>query len=161
MKKVTKRVIERATKESVSTEDLPYIISDVLKNSSNDDNIKLLNYSLSLVRKMKPVASIRIQIYDDTYFESSIGDYQYDAFMKALWKIYERLNKEHPLLTDYWVSIPPGKTDALVETVITWEFRCHEFKTRGLDADQTEAAIKATLKMLNLIESDDLRFKIL
>lgn len=163
MKKVTKRVIELGDKkESVSTEDLPYIISDVLKNSSNDDNIKLLNYSLSLVRKMKPVASIRIQIYDDTYFESSIGDGQYDAFMKALWKIYERLNKEHPLLTDYWVSIPPGgKTDALVETVITWEFRGHEFKTRGLDADQTEAAIKATLKMLNLIESDDLRFKIL
>ena len=26
------------------------------------------------------------------------------------------------------------------------------FKTRGLDADQTEAAIKATIKMLNIIE---------
>ena len=28
------------------------------------------------------------------------------------------------------------------------------FRTRGLDADQTEAAIKATMKMLNLIEED-------
>lgn len=28
-----------------------------------------------------------------------------------------------------------------------------EFKTRGLDADQIEAAIKATVKMLNKIES--------
>ena len=27
-------------------------------------------------------------------------------------------------------------------------------RTRGLDADQTEAAIKATFKMLNIIESD-------
>ena len=80
--------------------------------------------------------------------------------MKALWKIYDRLGKEHPMLTDYWVSIPPGgKTDALVETVITWQYRGVEFKTRGLDPDQTEAAIKATLKMLNMIESDDLRFK--
>jgi len=26
------------------------------------------------------------------------------------------------------------------------------FRTRGLDADQTEAAIKATMKMLNLLE---------
>ena len=27
-------------------------------------------------------------------------------------------------------------------------------KTRGLDADQTEAAIKATVKMLNIIEDE-------
>lgn len=29
------------------------------------------------------------------------------------------------------------------------------FRTRGLDADQTEAAIKATVKMLNIIENED------
>jgi D-citramalate synthase len=29
-----------------------------------------------------------------------------------------------------------------------------EFKTRGLDSDQTVAAIKATLKMLNIIEEN-------
>lgn len=161
MKKVTQRVIELGDKkETVTTEDLPYIISDVLKNHNTEEQIKLLNYSLTLVRQMKPVASIRIQIGSDTYSETSVGDGQYDAFMKALWKIYDRLGKEHPMLTDYWVSIPPGgKTDALVETVITWQYRGVEFKTRGLDPDQTEAAIKATLKMLNMIESDDLRFK--
>ncbi len=161
MKKVTDRVIELGDKkETVTTEDLPYIISDVLKNWGSSENIKLLNYSLSLVRKMKPVASIRIQIYDNIYEETSVGDGQYDAFMKALWKVYEKLNRSHPKLTDYWVSIPPGgKTDALVETVITWFFKGQEFKTRGLDADQTEAAIKATLKMLNIIESNDIKFK--
>lgn len=161
MKKVTQRVIELGDKkETVTTEDLPYIISDVLKNHNTEEQIKLLNYSLTLVRQMKPVASISIQIGSDTYSETSVGDGQYDAFMKALWKIYDRLGKEHPMLTDYWVSIPPGgKTDALVETVITWQYRGIEFKTRGLDPDQTEAAIKATLKMLNMIESDDLRFK--
>jgi len=42
-----------------------------------------------------------------------------------------------------------------VETVITWEYKAQEFKTRGLDADQTEAAIKATLRMLNIIENKE------
>jgi D-citramalate synthase len=161
MKKVTQRVIELGDKkESVSTEDLPYIISDVLKNGATKENIKLLNYSLNLVRKMKPVASIRIQINKNIYSETSVGDGQYDAFMKALWIIYDRLGRDHPVLTDYWVSIPPGgKTDALVETIITWDYKNQEFKTRGLDADQTEAAIKATIKMLNIIENDEVKFK--
>jgi len=56
------------------------------------------------------------------------------------------------MLTDYTVHIPPGgKTDALCETVITWRSDNKEFKTRGLDSDQTVAAIKATQKMLNII----------
>jgi D-citramalate synthase len=77
--------------------------------------------------------------------------------MRALWKIYDRLGKKHPVLADYMVSIPPGgKTDALVATTIVWDMDGHEFKTRGIDSDQTEAAIKATVKMLNIIENLDL-----
>lgn len=57
------------------------------------------------------------------------------------------------MLTGYYVTIPPGgRTDAFVQTVITWDFNGKVFRTRGLDADQTDAAIKATMKMLNLIE---------
>ena len=53
------------------------------------------------------------------------------------------------------MSIPPGgRTDALVQTVITWNDNGRIFRTRGLDADQTEAAIKATFKMLNIYEND-------
>jgi D-citramalate synthase len=82
----------------------------------------------------------------------SNGDGQYDAFMKALRRVYSKLKKPLPVLLDYSVSIPPGgKTDALVQTVITWRMD-RDFKTRGLDSDQTVAAIKATLKMLNIIE---------
>ena len=67
-----------------------------------------------------------------------------------------RLGKNLPLLTDYLVSIPPGgKTDALVETVITWNLNDKEFRTKGLDADQTESAIKATEKMLNIVENNE------
>ena len=58
------------------------------------------------------------------------------------------------MLTNYSVTIPPGgRTDALVQTIITWEHNGEVFKTRGLDPDQTEAAIKATIKMLNKIEN--------
>jgi D-citramalate synthase len=55
------------------------------------------------------------------------------------------------------VVIPPGgKTNAYVQTIITWRFEGKIFKTRGLDVDQTAAAIKATMKMLNMIESGNI-----
>ena len=78
---------------------------------------------------------------------------QYDAFVRALRKIYKgTLGRKFPMLVNYAVTIPPGgRTDAFVQTVITWNYEDKEFRTRGLDADQTEAAIKATIKMLNLI----------
>jgi D-citramalate synthase len=155
MRKVTERIIELGDKkETVTQEDLPYIISDVLRSKSIVEQIRILNFSLSTANELKPVASLKIQIGNDVYEEVSSGDGQYDAFMKALRKIYGKLEKSLPALLDYSVSIPPGgKTDALVQTVITWRLG-REFKTRGLDSDQTVAAIKATLKMLNIIENN-------
>ena len=152
--KVTQRVIELGDKkENVTTEDLPFIISDVLGDDLADYKIFIKNYSLSLSYGLKPFASVQIEIDGNLYQETSSGDGQYDAFMKGLRIIYDRLGKGLPLLTDYQVSIPPGgKTDALVETVITWNHNGKEFKTRGLNADQTESAIKATERMLNIIE---------
>jgi D-citramalate synthase len=161
MKIVTARVVELGDKkETMSMEDLPFIIADVLKggDSATKENIHIINYSLQLARGMRPVANLRINILGKEYEESSAGDGQYDAFMKALWKIYDRLGKSHPKLIDYQVNIPPGgKTDALVATTISWNNAGHEFKTKGIDSDQTEAAIKATVKMLNIIENTDLR----
>ena len=152
--KVTQRVIELGDKkENVTTEDLPFIIADVLGNDRTEYKIFIKNYSLSLSYGLKPFASVQIEIEGNVYQETSSGDGQYDAFMKAIRVIYDHLGKELPILTDYQVSIPPGgKTDALVETVITWGFKNREFRTKGLDADQTESAIKATEKMLNIVE---------
>lgn len=152
--KVTKKVIELGDKkENVTTEDLPYIIADVLGNEQINYKIFIKNYSLSLSYGLKPSANIQVEIDEKLYQETSSGDGQYDAFMKALRLIYDKLGKRLPALTDYQVSIPPGgKTDAFVETVITWEFDNNEFRTKGLDADQTESAIKATEKMLNIVE---------
>ncbi len=154
MRKVTERIIELGDKkEMVTPEDLPYIISDVLGHDPVENKIKILNYSLSLAQGLKPLASLKLEINGEAYEEMAAGDGQYDAFMRALRKIYKSLGRPFPMLTNYMVSIPPGgRTDAFVQTIISWEFNGEEFKTRGLDADQTEAAIKATLKMLNKIE---------
>jgi D-citramalate synthase len=159
IEKITRRVIELGDKkENVTNADLPFIIADVLGSNISEYKIHIKNYSLSLSYGLKPSASVQIDIEGNLYQETSSGDGQYDAFMKALRVIYDRLGKPLPLLTDYQVSIPPGgKTDALVETVITWSFKDSEFKTRGLDADQTESAIKATEKMLNIIENNELK----
>jgi D-citramalate synthase len=153
--KVTQRVIELGDKkENVTTEDLPFIIADVLGNEQINYKIFIKNYSLSLSYGLKPSANVQVEIDGNLYQETSSGDGQYDAFMKALRIVYDKLGKHYPTLTDYQVSIPPGgRTDALVETVITWDFNGKEFKTKGLDADQTESAIKATERMLNIIES--------
>ncbi|MCX6327154.1 MAG: 2-isopropylmalate synthase [Bacteroidia bacterium] len=161
LNKVTQRVIELGDKkENVTTEDLPFIIADVLGNEQINYKIFIKNYSLSLSYGLKPSANIQIEIDGNLYQETSSGDGQYDAFMKALHVIYDNLGKQYPVLTDYQVSIPPGgKTDALVETIITWDFNGKEFKTKGLDADQTESAIKATERMLNIIENSELKEK--
>ena len=126
----TRRVTERITelgdkKEIVTLDDLPYIVSDVLINGQQ-------------------------------YEGSAVGDGQFDAFVKALRYIYKKyLDRTFPFLANYQVTIPPGgRTDALVQTVISWHYKDGLLRTRGLDADQTEAAIKATFKMLNIIEND-------
>uniref|UniRef100_A0AB33J0S9 Alpha-isopropylmalate synthase regulatory domain-containing protein n=1 Tax=Prevotella sp. GTC17259 TaxID=3236795 RepID=A0AB33J0S9_9BACT len=154
-KAVTNRITQLGDrKELVTQDDLPYIVSDVLKHNAPEDKVKLLSYMVSTSYGLRPIASLKVEINGKEYEADSTGDGQYDAFVSALRKIYkECLNRTFPLLDNYQVSIPPGgRTDALVQTVITWRQDEKVFRTRGLDADQTEAAIKATFKMLNLIE---------
>ena len=155
LKKITKRVIELGDrKETVTPEDLPFIISDVLRNGTQNKKVTVKNYTLSISSTMKPVANVQIEIDDKLYEEAAYGDGQYNAFMNAIWKIYNNLGKTHPVLKNYRVSIPPGgKTDALVETRITWDHKGKQLVTKGLDADQTVSAIKATERMLNIIEN--------
>jgi len=159
LKLVTDKIIELGDlKESVTSDDLPYILSDVLKSETIAEKIRLRNYSISHALGLRPMATLSIEIEGELFEEASSGDGQYDAFMNALRKIYHKQKKQFPALVDYVVTIPPGgKTDALVETLITWRMG-REFKTRGLDPDQTSAAIKATMKMLNIVENDNQMF---
>ena len=155
IQKVAQRITELGDKKEIVTqEDLPFIVADVVKHGNREDKIKLVNYQLSIARGLRPTAVVKIEINGKEYMESSVGDGQYDAFMKALRKIYRgQRRRDFPTLTNYTVNIPRGgKTDALVQTTIHWQYGEHTLKTIGLDADQTESAIKATVKMLNIIE---------
>lgn len=155
MQLVTQRVISLGDqKKTVKKEDLPLIISDIIGNRGQISSIKILNYTMSLTQDLRPVATVRVEIEGKAYEATANGDGQYDAFSRALTKIYKMLDKPRPRLTDYIVTIPPGgRTDALVETCIHWEFNGNAFQTRGVDYDQTVAAIQATVRMLNIIET--------
>ena len=157
MRKVTERIIELGDKkELVTQEDLPYIVSDVLKHDTVEEHVRLLSYMVTTAYGLKPMAQVKLEINGEAYEENASGDGQFDAFMRAARHIYKnRLSRKFPWLANYSVSIPPGgRTDALVQAVITWNWNGKVYRTRGLDADQTEAAIKATVKLLNLIEGD-------
>ena len=156
-RRVTERITELGDKKEIVTqEDLPYIVSDVLKHDAPEDKVKLVSYVVSTAYGLKPGANVKVEINGRQYEAGATGDGQYDAFVKALRFIYRKyLDRTFPILQNYAVSIPPGgRTDALVQTVITWNDNGRQLRTRGLDADQTEAAIKATFKMLNIIENE-------
>jgi D-citramalate synthase len=157
-RRVTKRITELGDrKEIVTQDDLPFIVSDVLKHDAPEDKVKLVSYMTSIAYGLKPLANVKVDINGQQFEANSMGDGQYDAFVKALRKIYkEYLGRTFPILSNYSVTIPPGgRTDALVQTVITWRNGEKIIRTRGLDADQTEAAIKATFKMLNIFEESE------
>jgi len=152
LKKVTQRVIELGDKkETVTKEDLPYIISDVLDSSLYEEKVVIESYVLMHAMGFRPSATISVKIDGEKFEESAQGDGQFDAFMKALAKVYDKKEMCLPKLIDYAVRIAPGSSsDALCETIITWQAGQKKFITRGLDSDQTVCAIKATQKMLNI-----------
>ena len=153
LKKVTARIIELGDKkERVTKEDLPYIISDVLDSSNYKQKVFINSYVLTHAKGLMPSTTLSIDVEGKVYEANAQGDGQFDAFMNALKSVYKNLDKELPKLIDYAVRIPPGSnSDALCETMITWQTKEKDFITTGLDSDQTVSAIKATEKMLNVI----------
>ncbi|MEL6918509.1 MAG: alpha-isopropylmalate synthase regulatory domain-containing protein [Bacteroidota bacterium] len=151
--KVTQRIIELGDKkEKVTKEDLPYIISDVLNSGSYEEKVIVKSYVLTHSKGLKPSTTVAVEIDGKSYEENAQGDGQFDAFMNAVRKVFSSRKVKLPNLVDYAVRIPPGSnSDALCETIITWDNDGKEFITRGLDSDQTVSAIKATEKMLNII----------
>lgn len=155
IRKITERITLLGDKKEIVTQsDLPFIVADVLKHATIPSRVSVANYALNLSQGLRPSATVKLIIDGEEYQDSAVGDGQFDAFMKAVRNIYtSRLGRPFPTLANYTVNIPPGgRTDALVHTVITWNYQNTLIKTRGLDADQTESAIQATVKMLNLIQ---------
>ena len=153
IKRVTARIIELGDKkERVTKEDLPYIISDVLDSNNIQQKVLIKSYVLTHSKGLKPSTTVSVELDGQLFEENAQGDGQFDAFMNALRKVYRAKKLILPNLIDYAVRIPPGSnSDALCETIITWQLAEKEFATRGLDSDQTVSAIKATEKMLNII----------
>ena len=58
-RKVTERIIELGDKkELVTQEDLPYIVSDVLKHDTVEEHVRLLSYMVTTAYGLKPMAQV-------------------------------------------------------------------------------------------------------
>ncbi len=148
-KQVLDRIVELGDqKKVVTTEDLPFIIADVLE-SPELRVFEVRDYSVTSNRGLYPTATIKVACRGVEHQSSAIGDGGYDAFMKALKNLEKEIGLTVPKLMDYEVHIPPGgKTDALVETTIHWE---GGLKTRAVHSDQLAAAIEATSHAMNIM----------
>lgn len=157
---VLKRIVELGDKKhTVTPEDLPLIIADVLKKPQ-EEIFKIERFEVVSTNADLPIAKISLHFGGKVVEAESDGDGGYDAFMKALAKACRKFGLKLPKLTDYSVRIPPGgRTGALVEAVITWrtDSRKQPFSTMAVDTDQIAAAVKATEKMLNLIAGNESR----
>ena len=149
--KVLERVVQLGdSKHVITSEDLPFIIAEVLE-SKEYHHITLLNCYINTGFQVESTASVRVSINDEEFQGSGAGNGGFDAFMDAIEKILSNKNFVMPALVDYEVHIPRGgKTTALTECMITWETDEQEFKTRGVDSNQVLAAVKATLRMINM-----------
>lgn len=143
-------------KKTVFATDLPFIINDIFETKTNND-FKVLNFSINSTYKLKSIANVRCSFKNEEVEEAAQGDGGYDAFMNALKKILTQFKIQIPKLIDYTVEIPPGgRTDAMVQAVITWEVeqadgKTKKITTKGFNHDQNTAAIEATLKIINFI----------
>jgi D-citramalate synthase len=120
--------------------------------------VRIENYSISVASAGEPNATVSVSFRGETAEASSTGDGGYDAFMRALKEAVATYGIVVPRLADYRVRIPPGgRTEALVETLISWggDAEGHSFSTIGVDSDQTAAAVIATEKMLNIIAHEE------
>jgi D-citramalate synthase len=141
-------------KRSVSVDDLPYIIADVLK-SPEKQLVRVAAWDVQVGTGKRPEARVELRYRGRTARARGVGDGGYDAFMNALAKAARPFDLALPRLVDFRVRIPPGgRTAALVETVITWRSGRNAdgtFSTLGVDSDQLAAAVIATEKMLNAV----------
>ncbi len=151
LERVLTRVVELGdSKKSINSEDLPFIIAEVLEGKDYD-HIELLNCSTTSGLELESTASIRIRIGNEIVLSSGVGNGEFDAFMAAVRKVLNKQGIAVPALVDYEVRIPRGgKTSALTECSITWDTGNETLRTRGVHANQVFAAVKATIRVLNI-----------
>ena len=138
------------SKHIITADDLPFIIADVME-SREYQRLELISCDISTGLNKGSSVSLTLAIDGEECEGSGIGNGGFDAFMDAITKVLLKNQFTMPMLKDYEVHIPRGgKTDALTECIITWQTDDQDFKTRGIDANQVMAAVKATLRMINI-----------
>jgi len=149
--KVLERIVKLGdSKHIITAEDLPFIIADVME-SREFHHITMLNCYINTGFNVESTASVRVDLQGEEYQGSGSGNGGFDAFMDAIARILEKKDFVMPELIDYEIHIPRGgQTSALTECIITWAGEEREFKTRGVDANQVLAAVKATMRMINI-----------
>ncbi|MGM0633746.1 MAG: alpha-isopropylmalate synthase regulatory domain-containing protein [Pseudomonadota bacterium] len=150
--KVLQEVVKLGDSKAVITaDDLPFIIADVLERREYR-HVELLNCYISSGLDVDSTASIRVAIDGDEYHASGSGNGGFAAFIDAIGRILEKRQFVMPPLEDFEIHIPRGgDTNALTECIITWALDERELKTRGVHANQVLAAVKATLRMINMV----------
>ena len=148
---VLKRIVKLGdSKATITPEDLPFIIADILE-SKDERHLELLNCSITSGLDLESIVSIRVRLYDEIRKSTGAGNGGFDAFVVAIRKILESKKIDFPELLDYQVRIPKGGTaSALVECLITWRDQGRKVRTRGVNANQVFAGIEATVRMLNM-----------
>ena len=96
LKQVTLRIIELGDKkQKVSTEDLPYIISDVL-GSVSTTSVIIKSYVLTHSKGLQPSTTVAVEIDGELLEENASGDGQYDAFLNAIRIMYKKKKTTTP-----------------------------------------------------------------
>jgi len=137
-------------KATITVDDLPFIIADVLE-SKDYRHIELTSCSVTSGLDLESTVSIRVLLEGEPRRASGAGNGGFDAFIDAVKKVLPD-TCEVPELVDYELRIPQGgSTSALTEVLITWQGPERTFRTRGVHANQVFAGINATLRMLNML----------
>ena len=150
-KKVLTRIVELGdSKQTITPDDLPFIIADVME-SKDYQHIQLLDCSISSSLNKESAVSIEVEMDDGVHKASGTGNGGFDAFINAINKIMEKKDYNLPKLLDYEIRIPKGgETNALTECIITWQTNGRYLRTRGVHANQVYAAVQAALRVINL-----------
>mgnify|MGYP003316440580 CR=1 FL=1 len=80
---VLQKIVEIAdTKATITPEDLPFIIADILE-SGDYQQVELLNCSITSGLDIESTASIRVRVGEEFHKSSDSGNGGFDAFIKA------------------------------------------------------------------------------
>ncbi len=150
-RKVLARIVELGdAKQIVTTDDLPFIIADVLESESYQ-HIRLLGCAITSGLDLPSTATLRVEIDGKVHTASGAGNGGFDAFIDAINQVLAHYQVNLPELLDYEVHIPKGgHTSALTECIITWDQGGLTRTTRGVHVNQVFASVLATLKLINI-----------